>query len=1170
MSDNDKTQAGRNRRGGFNLGSTGRAFRDSLNGTIKANRNDDDSTVKGNRSSANDLRPVEQNIEATIKKDLGNRNAVHVTNDNKWPDYFELEGKRYKNEGILSNSSGEAIIFKVSREGKIFALKIYYYDPDHRPNHQVLEKVKQLASSGLVINIISHGEWSNPLLPGEKNDYSLTEFCEGGTLDNVVLTGNEQKLTEVAVKIGAAIDFLSKKGILHRDIKPSNFFFADKEQTKVILADFGISMECPPGGIVEIDEMRSPVYAAPEFYANVPGQPAQVGVESDYFSLGVSLLALWMGKAKLTANESQLLRSKLNETLPMPRDMSPHMVSLIKALTRVKPNERATFSDIRRWAQGENLDNNSLPALNTDFRIVFNQARNEVANSPAELAAYLIKDKDLGKRYLYSGRITRWLEESGRNEVAVNVEEIVEKIYPQNQEAGLMTVVYMLDPAMEYVAPDGKQLKDPYDISLHIVSHLAEMAGEIVKPDSNLTIYMRALGLGEIMNDVQDYFKKNSQSNTNNGLVLTHAALYYLQLTNPGGAILLQDAGKPVWADTIQEVLDVLSHTGSISEYNRMLLKSPAFIIWLADKNPALAGKIRMLQDNVSDDVDSLYYNSDSAYRIAYELDPNVGLNFITDPKNPKRIYTVKEVGENIGAMLLDFQKGKYDSDMFTTLFEEMDDSHIGDYLRSRGQSYMNFLKWNRYCLDTTNNENSHKSGPYNIYIGAYKSVAGFIDGAPSYYIGGKTLNSLDELKKISKKDIKAALSNDNIENSFMESDEPRAWLDFWLTIFFQENPKLDLSKKFTYEKKAAEYTEYLHSLNPDDYYAKRYYSALKTIDKSSGKIAFGKIKMKFYIWFFSLAAGLPALFMLIFGWIFHMPESNPVTGHYWDTFGICAISLFLGFIGLVYGDKGSAWFITGIWGGVIGGFIVSLVLWAGMWIFPKVIYFLVFLVVGGMSLYWLFLLVKKNYIRNKGVDVTGKEFEYRQLDALHFAYHDLNDTINNVVTRYSDSMSGSALGGPSLLRSAGFSWMAVTWMFAILWFMFTPTLSGARSWGHPKIKLSEQEKSAWVMGTWDATYTEGKTRIVCYVDSISPHATIFGSMVIAGQKTVPASGRVWTVNDSVPQRFFFHPTSEFEGRRTLYVQYNNESQTFEGTYRDRNGEPHAVNIQFAPVITVN
>ncbi|MDE6556699.1 MAG: protein kinase, partial [Duncaniella sp.] len=298
MSKEDKTMGVR--RPDRNAHSTARADRSGKNhSTAKAV---DRSTIK----------PYEAEGNENLRSRLDNREAVEGKTE--WPDTFELDGKTYKNEGILSASSGEAIVFAVSHAGKKYALKVYYYDPAHRPNHEVLEKIKNLGGNGLLVNIVSHGLWRNPNSPALENDYELMDYCEGGSLDGVILNGDEMTLSEVAVRIASAIDFLAKHGIIHRDIKPSNFFYADKEKTQIVLADFGISVECPEGETVKIDQMRSPVYASPEFYTNVPGEAAEIGVESDYFSLGVSLLALWMGKDKLSANESQLLRSKHNET----------------------------------------------------------------------------------------------------------------------------------------------------------------------------------------------------------------------------------------------------------------------------------------------------------------------------------------------------------------------------------------------------------------------------------------------------------------------------------------------------------------------------------------------------------------------------------------------------------------------------------------------------------------------------------------------------------------------------------------------------------------------------------------------------------------------------------------------------------------------------------------
>lgn len=762
-----------------------------------------------------------------------------------------------------------------------------------------------------------------PARKGEKNDYELMDFCEGGSLDGVVLDGDEKALTEVAVRMASAIDFLAKHGILHRDIKPANFFYADKAKTQIVLADFGISVECAEGEYVKIDEMRSPVYAAPEFYTNVPGEPAEVGVESDYFSLGVSLLCLWMGKAKLTANESQLLRSKLNETLPMPKDMSEHMISLIKALTRLKMSDRATFADIRKWAQGESLDGAEAEA-NSDFRVVFNSAKNEVAHSPSELAHYLVSDPVLGKKYIYSGRVTRWLEETGRNEIAVNVEEIVEELHADNQEAGLWAVAYMLDPAMDYIAPDGKEFTDPAEIATHIFANHSEMADEVINPESRFMIYLTALKMDKTVDAIQDYVSSDDYDCQMDDEDLNRfvAAYYLAVLLNKEIAFPVSTGDGWEYVDSVGELLAVYKREGDLDSINKAMLSSQAFIVWLSYRRPELAGKIRMLHDKADwEDETSPYFAASSAYRIAYELDPQADFDFNTDTSDPNRIYTVEQVGLYLNDRLNRMCLGEQDEDDFTELFVEMDSHPLGDYLRARGEKYAAFLDWNRYCMDVDSADNSQKAGPYDAVIGAYKSVAGFLGSEPVYPVGDKLISSPDELKGM--KNVCTMFGGEEREMPAGD-DKPVAWLDAWLATFYQENPKLDLSEQFTYEKETAKYVEYIGKLCPDNYFYKRYNKAIKKVDTAAGKMRSSERSLKAKRMFFIIAGGVPTLLALVLSWFMDAPEENPIAGHVFPAFLICTICLFLSL-------RATAGFGGAIIPALIGGAICTGIAYGGL-----------------------------------------------------------------------------------------------------------------------------------------------------------------------------------------------------------------------------------------------
>lgn len=1152
MSDNDKTiGSGRRRNSGndevHSTGRTPRGGNDDAHDTGRAPRGGNDdvhATGKAARSSHQDEgatvkgpRRFEQKEDKTMRGRVSAGEAK-PTASGGWPSEFELDGKKYKNEGVLSDSSGEAIVFKVSRSGKKYALKLYYYDPEHRPNHTILEKIKGLSGSGLLVNIVSHGVWINPERPEEKLDYELMDFCEGGSLDGVLLAGDEKTLAEVAVRMASAIDFLAKHGILHRDIKPANFFYADKAKTQIVLADFGISAECKPGETVKIDEMRSPVYAAPEFYTNVPGEPAEVGVESDYFSLGVALLALWMGKERLTANESQLLRHKLNEALPMPKDMSAHTASLIKALTRLKMSDRATFDDIRRWAKGETLS--SEQSADTGFRVVFNSSNNQIANCPAELANFLLEDPTLGKKYLYSGRVTRWLEETGKNELAVNIEEIVEKVYPSNQQAGLMASVYLLDPAQDYISPDGTQLSDPVEIGHHLFENRFD--DELMDFDSNLYIFLRARKLDRLADAMKTFINEDKSSYKE--MTQFKSMAYFNLLVDPHDSFPVDVEEEWEYVDDLDELFEVLHRTGKISPINQELISGPLFVTWLSFRHPELAGKVRMLLDNANDDIESEYYHSGSPYRIIYELDPRLDLFFGTDADDQNRIYSIPEIGAYLAGVLNELSLGRADIAVFMQTFPHMDSHPVGDFLRSRGDAYSYFLEWNRYCMDVEGGENDSKAGPYDVVIGAYRSVAGFLQGAPGYTIGDIVVRSPEELKSIPVEQIKPLLGDTNVRSMPAGEGKPVAWLDAWLTVFFQEKPMLDLSEPFTYEKETAKYTEFIGQLDKDNKFYRRYRKGIRQIDKSASKLRKSERSIKIKRTIFTVLGIVPTLIMLIASWFLDAPDGNPISGHFMATWGICLVGFWI----IAAMNDG---FFVGLLIGALGGLIAAGIAYIGFAWFPSVLYLIcgIALLVGAIVA--LITMFKRKKIDAGGLDIKGDEFEYRQLDALYFAYRLGTDKVDNVVTEFSEAQRDEDEFTKYNINHAGGMWIPVVWMMFLIWYFATPQLSRSNAWV-PMTGVEKPVPGKWVLGKWVAKYGSGSTRIVCNIDSVDDGKTIYGTMEIAGQAPVKAVGTVSSRHDTIPESFSFHVKDAGFNKQEFSARFNTVDKQWESYYYDR------------------
>jgi serine/threonine protein kinase len=118
------------------------------------------------------------------------------------------------------------------------------------------------------------------------------------------------KVIEIIFKCAKAIDFAHRNGVVHRDIKPSNILVT--EEMDIVIADFSIA--CFTEADLTITQplgvMGSPLYMSPEQISD-----ADIGNQTDLFSLGVIMYELLTGRHPFQAdNISGLLNKVINET----------------------------------------------------------------------------------------------------------------------------------------------------------------------------------------------------------------------------------------------------------------------------------------------------------------------------------------------------------------------------------------------------------------------------------------------------------------------------------------------------------------------------------------------------------------------------------------------------------------------------------------------------------------------------------------------------------------------------------------------------------------------------------------------------------------------------------------------------------------------------------------
>ncbi len=381
---------------------------------------------------------------------------------------YVLDGLLFTVNRVISDQSGEAIIFDVQHEGQPYALKLYRQGIV--PNHAVLQRIMDIRGNGLLVDIYAHGVWHDEVAGGEYH-YEVMQRCDGGSLANINIQGNEEKLKELVCKMAAAIDFAHSNGVLHRDVKPANFLFTDQSQTHFVLTDWGLAKTLDKDKRTVTDDGRTKIYAAPEMYTYIPGTPTYVGPKADFFSMGMALMALWMGEGRLLADETKLVHDKQEETLPYPRrgEMSDHTLGLIKALTRRNPEVRAGFEDVVRWTKGEKIYQEKADDSLSEFKIVFNATEGLIAHTPRELSDMMWTNRDLAKKYLYSDKIAGWFRDIERPELAMAMEDITENRFPGNRQAGLYAACLTLNPEMPFPFFSGERR-----IPIHNLNELGE------------------------------------------------------------------------------------------------------------------------------------------------------------------------------------------------------------------------------------------------------------------------------------------------------------------------------------------------------------------------------------------------------------------------------------------------------------------------------------------------------------------------------------------------------------------------------------------------------------------------------------------------------------------------------------------------------------------------
>jgi hypothetical protein len=340
--------------------------------------------------------------------------------------------------GPLGGISGEAEIYLCldERTGVRAVVKLYRHNLS--PRQEVLQSLLGLRHPDIV-SIHDYGTWAGRF-------YEAMEYCEGGSMADAMPL-SEQQLREQLGQIINGLRYCHRQGIIHRDIKPNNLFYRDKARTESVLGDFGISsiLDADDGGVRVTQSAANLTldYAAPEL---LDGH--KVGPQTDYYSLGITLIHLLLGHSPFrNMSNTDILVAHLRGRIGYPRDLSAGFEQLLRGLLQISPDNRWGYRQVHAWLQGREIlrDDGSAWGQQQPSGGGVGYPGYPQADTPQQLASAL--EHFDAARQLFRGDIRRWLFDHHDPALAERVEQIEEN-YTQDPQTGLQKLRFLLDPTL--------------------------------------------------------------------------------------------------------------------------------------------------------------------------------------------------------------------------------------------------------------------------------------------------------------------------------------------------------------------------------------------------------------------------------------------------------------------------------------------------------------------------------------------------------------------------------------------------------------------------------------------------------------------------------------------------------------------------------------------------
>ena len=718
---------------------------------------------------------------------------------------FVLKGRMYKAVKCLSDNSGEAQVFLVEGDEGQMVLKVYY------PNFVIKKNLMRIVQNFNFEMVVKVTDYGKTYVDGKNRDYELMEYLQGGNLGEYDLNNDFNQFRRIALQAAAALAYCHNNNVIHKDIKPSNYFFRDKEHKEVVLGDFGISSVMENNErLHRTTQARTPVYAAPEMYNDVIDGEVEITPATDYYSLGITLMTLWLGENPLSQNERVMMRKKNEGRLPRINELPPRVKMIVQGLTAVNPTSRWSYDEVERWFQGEDVKVDISSPLLKYRSFVVDPEKNLVADNIHELIPLLLDNEAIAANYLYSGRIAGWLEQCGNVKLCSVVKDIVVNRYPADQHAGLMESVYVMEPSYPYRDVRGNNCDDIHSMAISVLSYQEEYAMALRNPNDTAFLYIETHTKANVQR-LRSYFAQDS------GIEPRVAILRLVYEIDPEISFLVKYPSA-----TLAEIVHSFGYE-ECSEDEWLSLSDGRLLSWMYSHEDKMACEALRILTQGQKPSRSL------GYRVLYNIDREVAYD-LQDADTPYK------VGEILCQQMIEWE----------SLSEKEFALRIADYSEADGrfQYFAQLHGWYeqineaKACFNLKSEENRERLGAYDLRTAAYRFCR-ILGALPTYVLeNGTVLKNGANLTEGTSYD-------DTTIRPLLLTACRRGALSQWMAAFYHEDPHQTFEEQYSYERRLEEWLKKLGDIDRNQMYYKRYVNAQEETKRKYEEVMHGYKRAK-------------------------------------------------------------------------------------------------------------------------------------------------------------------------------------------------------------------------------------------------------------------------------------------------------------------------------------